>query len=63
MNYAWAIAFAFVGMCFAIAYATVHAPPQENPKVTCIKMRGAWSQFYQTCTFREHKEVGAGGPS
>ena len=38
MNHvAWATAFAFVGMMFAIAYGAIHFPDRENPSVACVK--------------------------
>lgn len=42
MNWAWPAAFAFVGMCAAMAYATVYAPVEKHPQVICIEQRGKW---------------------
>jgi hypothetical protein len=56
MNWAWPAAFAFVGMCAAIAYANVYAPPERDARVVCIEQRGkwvssAWGMSYSTCDF------------
>jgi len=43
MNYGWPIAFAFVGMCMAIAWANANQPPSRNENdvaIECIKAKG-----------------------
>jgi hypothetical protein len=53
----WPLAFAFVGMCAAIAYVNAHAPLQEDPKVLCTKMRGEWSGWSGSCIFSKQAET------
>ena len=48
-HYVWAAAFAFVGMCAAIAYSTVYAPPEpKSAQVVCIEQRGKWIASWST---------------
>jgi hypothetical protein len=53
---AYALAIAFVGMCFAIAYGTAMTPPSRDPRVTCIDQRGewvpGWTNLSGTCRFQ-----------
>lgn len=48
-NIAWPIAVAFVGMCFAIAWANVATPPQKTAHALCIEQRGLWHHFGSWC--------------
>lgn len=44
-HYAYAAALAFVGMCAAIAYAAVNAPPtppKKDAQIICMEQRGKW---------------------
>lgn len=61
-NIIWPIAFVFVGGFFAMAWASVDAPPKpKSPQVTCIEQRGAWiagwgtTGWAGTCKFKETK--------
>lgn len=53
MNYAWPAAIAFIGMCFAIAYANTHAQPPKDAQVACIEQHGKWVRDWWdgTCEF------------
>ncbi len=57
MNYAWPAAFAFVGMCIAVAYAVVNGPPAEkSPQIVCFEQHGkwipsGWGTLNATCEF------------
>ena len=46
MNHiAWALAFAFVGMTFAISLTMIFSPDRESPSVACVKAGGYWNAW------------------
>ena len=56
MNFAWPVALAFVGMCAAIAYATVNTPTGKSAQVVCFEQHGRWvpsnwGDSHATCEF------------
>ena len=42
---AWAAAFAFVGLCAAVAWSTVNVPPVRDAQIVCIEQRGKKRSF------------------
>jgi hypothetical protein len=48
IHLAWAAAFAFVGLCAAIAYYNVHAPAARDPQTVCFEQRGKWAGGWST---------------